>query len=90
MENYTKAGNAIKYELENAGYEVEVGINRFTDTITVKVHGYGSQNIPDVVPHVFNLLNEEDEGDEYIYTINEEEAVEYMEENYDEEDFKED
>lgn len=88
MENYIKAGNAIKYELENAGYEVEIGVNRFTDTLTVSVHEYGAQEIPDVVPHVFNLLNEDDEGDEYIYTIEEEEAEEYMDENYDEEDFK--
>jgi hypothetical protein len=87
METYIKAGNAIKYELENAGYDVEIGINRFTDTISVKINEYGSQQVPDVVPHIFNHLNDEDDGDEYIYTIEEEEAQEYMDDNYDEDDF---
>lgn len=87
MELYIKAGNAIKHDLEKDGYDVEVGINRFTDTITVKINERGTQKVQDLVPHVFNIISDED--DEYLFTIDEEEVEEYIEENYDEDEFEE-
>lgn len=88
METYIKAGNVIKYELTNAGYDVDIGVNRFTSTITVNVNESGSQQVSDVIPSVFEHLKDGDEEGKYIYAIpDEDEALDFMDENYDEEDF---
>lgn len=88
METYIKAAHVIQEELEANGYDVDVGVNRITETLNVNINTHGSPDVEDILPPAFTQL-ETDDQNTYLFTIeNQEQVNQFIDESYDTDEFE--